>query len=173
MTEKVLLKATLVFPVTKTHVLLPLKLKKIGAGRLNGYGGGPEPGDVTIIDTALRELEEESGGLTGTPEDLHLVAVVDFHNHTHEGVTFTCRVYVYLAPDLKGEAHTTDEMADPKWFPQDNLPFEKLMPADPFWLPRVLTGETLYVEAWYGPEQRFLEREVEVTPITPEELNRL
>ena len=54
MEEKVLLKASLVFPVTHTHVLLAKKQKKIGKGCWNGYGGGPEPGDRDILDTAVR-----------------------------------------------------------------------------------------------------------------------
>lgn len=47
------------------------------------------------------------------------------------------------------------------------------MLADPFWLPRVLAGEILYVEAWYGPQQKTLEREVRVTPLSKAALDRL
>jgi ADP-ribose pyrophosphatase YjhB (NUDIX family) len=173
MTEKVLLKAVLVYVVTKTEVLLAVKQDKIGAGCLNGYGGGIEKEDVSHIQAAIRETGEESGGLIVKPEALHLVAVVDFHNRTHEGKKFTCRVYVYLLNQWEGTARTTKEMANPTWFPKDDLPFNMLMPADPFWLPRVLAGETMYVEAWYGPEQKVLEREVKVTLISQEELNRL
>jgi 8-oxo-dGTP diphosphatase len=173
MTEKVLLKAVLVYVVTKTEVLLSVKQDKIGAGCLNGYGGGIEEKDTSNAQAAIREAEEESGGLIVKPEALLLVAVVDFHNRTHDGKVFTCRVYVYLLSDWEGEAQTTGEMANPTWFSKDELPLEKLMLADPFWLPRVLAGETLYVEAWYGPEQKSLEREVKVTSLSQEELNRL
>lgn len=107
MTEKVLLEATLVFPVTDTEVLLAIKQKKIGAGCLNGYGGGIEPGDTNLIEATLRELSEESGGLSGTPEGLQKVAVIDFHNRTLEGTVFICRVHVYLLTQYEGTARST------------------------------------------------------------------
>ncbi|MFA6043248.1 MAG: NUDIX domain-containing protein, partial [Patescibacteria group bacterium] len=154
-------------------VLLAKKVRKIGAGCLNGYGGGVEPGDATLIDAALREFTQETGGLMAKAADLVKVAVVDFHNRTVEGIRFTCRVHVYLLYGLQGQAKTTEEMADPAWFSKNALPLGKLMPADPYWLPRILAGEFLYVKAWYGPAQKTLEKAVQVTPVTPNELDRL
>ncbi len=173
MDEKVLLAATLVYPVTETHVLLAIKQKKIGRGCWNGYGGGIEPSDVDIPSAALRELAEESGGLTGTVDALHHVAVVDFHNRKADGECFTCRVHIFLLTRHIGTATSTPEMVDPTWFAKEELPLGKLMPADPFWLPHVLAGETFYAEAWYGPFQLTLEQPVRIQLMTPEALHRL
>ena len=53
--------ASLCFPVSGDMVLLAQKQKKLGAGFLNGFGGKIEPGDATIEDTNVREVEEEIG----------------------------------------------------------------------------------------------------------------
>lgn len=173
MDEKVLLQATLVYPVTDTQVLLARKQKHIGKGLWNGYGGGIEPTDAGPEAAALREFFEESGGLVGASEGLERVAVVDFHNRKHDGEQFTCRVHIFLLTQWEGKAETTPEMADPTWFRKDALPLDELMLADPFWLPQVLAGALLYAEAWYGPEQKILEQPVQVRMVTPDELNRL
>lgn len=173
MEEKVLFVATLVYPVTATHVLLARKMKKIGRGCWNGYGGGPEPSDADLEATALRELAEESGGLTATREGLRKVAIVDFHNRKHDGEEFTCRVHIFLLTQWQGEPSSTPEMQEPTWFPKLQLPLDELMLADPAWLPRVLDGDCLYAQAWYGPEQNLLERAVQWRAIVPADLNRL
>ena len=59
--EKILYDAVLVFFVKDGKVLLPTKMKKIGKGKLNGYGGGIEK-DETPITAAIREVEEETKG---------------------------------------------------------------------------------------------------------------
>ncbi len=58
----VIQKATVILLVREGEILLARKLKKIGAGKWNGYGGKPEPGDATLEETAVREMKEEGGG---------------------------------------------------------------------------------------------------------------
>lgn len=161
--EKVLLAGTLVFLVRGDEVLLPVKAKKIGAGCRNGYGGGIEAGE-SIEEAALRELHEESR-VRGDPAALKKVAVIDFHNTKSDGGEFTCRGHVYLLSAWEGEPCETDEMLDPQWYSRAALPLAELMPADPHWLPRVLAGEHIYGQAWYGPRQQELLRPVELSPL--------
>src|ERR1043166_1000765 len=124
--EKVLLNATLGFLVRGQEVLLAKKTKKIGQGCWNGYGGGFNKGE-TPEQSMLRELEEEAGG-KALPESLEKVAGIDFHNITSDGVSFTCKVYVYLVHDWEGQVIPTAEMENPTWFRRNFLPLEEMMP---------------------------------------------
>ncbi len=153
--EKTLLDAVLCFPVRGDEVLLARKLLKIGAGCLNGYGGGIEPGE-SRLEAMRRELREESGGVIAAPYDFEKAAVMDFHNRKSSGETFTCRVHVYLLRRWRGEFRSTKEIADPAWYPKSRLPLTRLMRADRIWLPVALSGVKIVGSAKYGPFQRTL-----------------
>ena len=161
--EKVLPHAVLIFLIRGKEVLLARKMFHIGAGCWNGYGGGIENGETPIL-AAKRELEEESG-VRVRLGDLELAAEIDFHNHPLGQKPFVCRVSVFLAHQWQGEPKETPEMMTPTWFPISELPLENLMLADPHWLPQVLAGEKILVEAWYGPRQKTLLRPVEICQI--------
>lgn len=165
MEEKVLFNATLVFLVHDrgARVCLARKMKKIGAGCWNGYGGGIEPGE-SPRQAAAREFNEESG-VTVSPDDLEKVAVVDFKNTKTDGTTFVCRVHVYLAHAWRGEPTATDEMGSPTWFAREALPLDEMMPADRFWLPPILRGKKVRASAAYGPFQKDLLEPVRVEEV--------
>ncbi len=152
--EKILFDAVLVFFIKDGKVLLPMKMKKIGKGLLNGYGGGIEE-DETPLEAAVRESKEE-GKVLVRPEYLKKRGEILFHNITKDGKKFTCKVYVYTAAMWEGDFVSTEEMADPTWYPISDVPLEKFMLADPFWLPQVLSGKSVHGEVWYGPEQKSL-----------------
>ena len=57
--EKVMAGAVLCFPVQTGRVLLGLKMRKIGAGLWNGYGGEIEAGE-TPEEATCRELLQEA-----------------------------------------------------------------------------------------------------------------
>ena len=151
--EKILLEATLCFPVRDGNVLLGFKTSKIGKDCWNGYGGGIEKGE-RAVEAAVRELGEECG-LRTTPNHLEKIAVVDFHNRTSDGTTFMCRVHAYIVTSWEGVALESDEMLAPTWFPANALP-TKMMLADQFWLPLALSGKKIVAEAHYGPRQQTL-----------------
>lgn len=161
--EKVLLLATLVFPIRNTEregeVMLATKLQKIGAGCLNGWGGGVEKGE-SVEECAKREFFEETGGAKISVADLVKVGIVHFKNHKSDGSVFVCSVHVFTVSAWSGEIVSTEEMGNPTWYRVDNIPFERLMLADPYWLPRMLSGEKGEVWAEYGPHQKTLIGEV-------------
>jgi 8-oxo-dGTP diphosphatase len=167
--EKVLLHATLCFPIRDGKVLMGRKTGKIGKGCRNGYGGGIEAGEKPKR-AAPRELIEESG-LIAEPSDLNKVAIVHFHNEKSDGGRFTCEVHVYLLYEWTGEPKETEEMTDPTWFDIDRLPFHEMMPADKEWLPHIFTGKKFIAEAYLGPFQRTLLSDVKITEVDsfPEE----
>jgi ADP-ribose pyrophosphatase YjhB (NUDIX family) len=158
--EKVLFNATLCYLVKENKVLLAIKAKKIGQGCWNGYGGGID-GDETPEQSVIRELFEESDIKTSI-EHLSKVAIVDFHNTKSDNSIFSCRVHVYFVNAWKGEAKETEEMLQPTWFNKNNLPLDKMMPADKFWLPEVLAGKKIIAQAHYGPFQKTLLKEVKI-----------
>lgn len=156
--EKVLTEATLCFLIKKGQVLLSMKADNIGKGRWNGYGGGIEGGE-TLRQCIVRELGEEAE-VVPVEGFIEKVAIVDFHNTKSDGKKFVCRVHVYLAKKWLGEPRETKEMLTPTWFDVNNLPIDRMMPADRVWLPQILGGKKIMAEAHYGPFQKTLLREV-------------
>src|SRR3989344_638818 len=85
--EKTLYLATLVYPVRDSEVLLATKTRKIGAGCLNGWGGGVDQGE-SIRASAAREFFEETGGAKVNENELEKIGIVHFKNHKSDGVVF-------------------------------------------------------------------------------------
>jgi ADP-ribose pyrophosphatase YjhB (NUDIX family) len=162
--EKVLTEVTITFLRRGNEVLLARKTKKIGKDKWNGYGGGVEPGE-TPLGSAVREVHEETDGVTMRQEDLERVALVYFHNTKADGTTFTCRAHIYFAYAWDGDVRETEEMATPTWFTVPDLPYGDMMPSDRDWLPRLLAGEQLIVHAYLGPRQQEKLADTEITAV--------
>jgi 8-oxo-dGTP pyrophosphatase MutT (NUDIX family) len=66
----------LILPIslTRRSVLLGYKKRGFGVGKFNGFGGKVDPGE-TLVASAQRELEEESG-IVCTEDQLHHHAVL-------------------------------------------------------------------------------------------------
>jgi 8-oxo-dGTP diphosphatase len=162
--EKTLNLATLVFPVRDGEVLLAEKMRNIGKGCINGWGGGVEP-DESLRECAVREFFEETGGAKVKPEDLVKMGIVHFKNHKSDGSIFVCTVHIYFTTRWEGEIVSTEEMDNPKWYSFHSVGQENLMLADPFWLPRMLFGEKGIAWAEYGPYQQTLLSDVRFEPV--------
>ncbi len=150
--EKVLLNATACFLSREDEILLGWKTRGIGKNRWNGYGGRVEEGEA-VLQTAVRELEEETDGVIVRPEDLEKIAIVHFHNIKSDGSNFVCVVHFYLVHKWKGDVKETEEMINPTWFKKNKLPFVEMMPADEEWLPIALRGKKIIAHAYLGPFQ--------------------
>lgn len=149
-------RAVLVYPTWGKHVCLPWKKKKIGAGFRNGYGGGIKPGE-TDRAAAVRELFEEAKVIID-PLELRIRAICRFTTQFENGETALCTIDVF---NFRVDARhyifrETDEMGKPEWFHKKRLPLHELMPADVWWLPRVLNGKKLFVDATYNEGQKKL-----------------
>ena len=163
-TEKVLLEATLCFPISEYKVLLAQKTRGIGRGKLNGFGGGLEK-DESLLDCCSRETLEESGLLIDK-KDFVKVGIVYFHNTKSNGQVFVCKVYVFITTKWTGLPKDGDGMVDPKWYPIYGLPFGQMLPADRFWLSQIiLSGKKIIAEVHYGPFQKELLRSVEIREV--------
>ena len=128
---------TLLFLVKDDLVLLAMKKRGFGAGRWNGVGGKLDTGE-TIEQALVRECQEEVG-VTPIKFDKHAEIIFD---EQHQGEREFMHVHVYLGHEWEGEPAETEEMA-PKWFKQDELPFNDMWPDDPYWLPQILAGKKL------------------------------
>jgi hypothetical protein len=49
---------------------------------------------------------------------------------------------VFFGEQWGGQIRESDEIT-PEWFDADSLPFEQMWADEPYWLPRLLSGETL------------------------------
>ncbi|HEY0907771.1 MAG TPA: NUDIX domain-containing protein [Candidatus Paceibacterota bacterium] len=138
--------ATIVFPVKDGQILLSEKRRGHGAGRLNGYGGKVQTGE-RVEAAAMRELNEESG-ISANEQDLEKVATISF---SKGGVaTFECHVFFVRA--WRGDFIETEEMALPRWFAFDAVPFDKMWDSDRAWLELVLKGKRIKAKAFYNEE---------------------
>ena len=141
------MKATVVFLIQDNKILLARKVKKIGAGLWNGYGGKPEPKDISIKHTACRELYEESGmGIITEPDHLIEIANIDFYYGENSDNRYEAQndanfsVAFYIVYIWKGEAISTEEMIDPTWFALDDIPYNEMLPADKDFMPVIISN---------------------------------
>jgi len=147
--------------------------KKIGAGCWNGYGGGIEPEDKNLVESLSREIKEECGVEINT-KATEKIAIVDFHNQKSDGEVFVCKVHIFFVREWEGTPRESAEMATPTEFEINNLPLEKMMPADREWVPLVLEGNKIIAEYHYGPFQKELNGESKIKFVEnfPEEISR-
>jgi 8-oxo-dGTP diphosphatase len=123
-------------PSGSSEVLLGLKKRGFGAGRIVGLGGHVEPGE-SAARAAAREVAEESG-LIVAPRDLRLLAVVTFRFPARPA--WDQRVTVFGTDRFGGRAAESDEIS-PRWVPVGDLPWDEMWDDAAYWLPRALAGE--------------------------------
>lgn len=154
--------STLVFLVRRdgetgevTEVCLAMKKRGFGVGRWNGSGGKCEPNEL-VEDAARRETEEE---ILVTPCELVKSAELEFR-FPHQS-DWDQLVTVFLVSDWEGEPGESEEMS-PKWFDVSDIPFDDMWPDDPYWLPRVLAGETLRARFVFAEGDEVAEQDIRV-----------
>jgi 8-oxo-dGTP diphosphatase len=124
-------KAVLCFVRREEQVLLIVKKRGLGAGKVNAPGGKLEPGE-TPEQAAIRETAEEVG-----------LAVSALEKRGSIGFTFTdgysLHVEVFVTGSFTGTPVETDE-AVPFWCPVADIPYERMWSDDLVWLPQLLAG---------------------------------
>lgn len=126
---------TLLFLRRNNQILLAMKKRGYGTDRWNGVGGKLESGE-TIEQGLIRECQEE---IAVTPTKYHKVAEHNFTEY-HEGEQKLMVVHTYIATDWQGEPTESEEMR-PQWFDISDIPYDKMWPDDPYWLPQVIEGK--------------------------------
>ncbi|KAL7275262.1 hypothetical protein RUND412_001807 [Rhizina undulata] len=132
---------TLIVPVDveNRRVLLGYKKRGFGEGKYNGFGGKVEPGE-TILDGAIRELEEES---TLKAKGLNYHAIL-FLETIADPKAPILEIHTYTATEWTGEPAETEEMR-PGWYNMMNyetstpsIPYSSMWEETRKWLPEVL-----------------------------------
>ena len=115
-------------------VLLIMKKKGLGKGKVNAPGGRLEPGE-SYLDAAIRECQEE---VSLTP--LNAEKRMELHFQFTSG--YALYGEAFFTDSWEGEARPSDE-ADPFWCDLDKLPFDNMWEDDRRWLPLALAGKKL------------------------------
>ena len=115
------------------RILLGLKKRGFGEGKLMGFGGKVNVGEK-IEDAALREVFEEA---QITPRDLEKMGVLEF---TWDYKPEILEVHIFKVTDFEGIPTEGDEMK-PEWFSLKNIPYEKMWADDIYWLPIFLENK--------------------------------
>jgi 8-oxo-dGTP diphosphatase len=124
-------KATLLFVLRDSQILLINKKTGLGAGKINGPGGRIDPGE-TALEGAIREVQEE---LCVTPSGVREAGELLFQ--FVDG--YALYGFVFTATGFAGDLCETREAA-PLWTPVDSIPYGKMWADDVLWLPLLLEG---------------------------------
>jgi 8-oxo-dGTP pyrophosphatase MutT (NUDIX family) len=146
--------ATLLFLVKEDQVLLAMKKRGFGVGRYNGVGGKPKSNE-TIEQAMIRESLEE---INVRPTVFERIAEITFDEY-FRGKPTLLQMSVFVATSWIGVPTESAEMT-PEWFKITNLPFEKMWPDDPYWLPQVLAGSKITAEFKLDENDKIIAHEV-------------
>jgi 8-oxo-dGTP diphosphatase len=128
------------------EVLLARKQNKIGAGRLNGFGGKAEQTDANIVATNARELEEEIG-IKATR--VRWVGEILFRNFAEQHELRNMEISIFIVDEWTGEPAESSEMKDILWYRIESIDYEEFLSGDRLFLPHIFAGKSVQGEIHY------------------------
>jgi 8-oxo-dGTP pyrophosphatase MutT (NUDIX family) len=142
----------------KREVLLGMKKRGFGIDKWNGYGGKQELGE-SMVQCAVRELEEESG--IQLSEDLMTsIGYLHFTMRESKKIMHVHVFETYVSGDIC--AVETDEMR-PRWYQEDCIPFEDMWADDPLWFPLFLSGQHFNGKIVFSDDSTIVNHEISPT----------
>jgi 8-oxo-dGTP diphosphatase len=129
-------KAVIVYIIDRkqSRVLLIMKKRGLGKGKVNAPGGRLEAGE-TPLDAAIRECQEEVFLTPIKPEKRAELRFQFTSGYALYGEAFFTELW-------EGEARSSDE-ADPFWCDLDKIPWDNMWEDDRRWLPLALAGKKI------------------------------
>ena len=131
---------TLVIVLRDGEILLGMKKRGLGVGKWNGFGGKLSSGE-TVKQCAVRELEEECS-LVVAEENLKQIGILMFD---FLGENLVLEVNVFKTTVFSGLPKESEEMA-PRWFLNENVPFNSMWADDILWYPLMFQNKLFYGE---------------------------
>lgn len=150
------LETTLLVIIKDKKIMLAMKKRGFGKGKLNGVGGKRQEGEA-IYETMIRETMEE---ISVKPVNAKLVGIINFKIFV-DGEKTDEKMHIYLANDYEGEITESEEMK-PEWFDLDNIPYERMFADDRIWLPEVLKGNLVQAECEFDEAFNMINQKFEV-----------
>lgn len=154
--KPILKQATLLFLIKDNEILLAMKKRGFGVGRLNGVGGKPE-GNESIEQTAIRECQEE---IRVTPRNIKQVATLEFYFPDSKS-DWNQRVFVYFCTEWQSDPEETEEMK-PSWIKIKDIPYTQMWADDKYWLPKVIDGDYVDAEFHFDDNDGVLDYKVKI-----------
>ncbi len=139
--------ATLWIILKDDKILLCMKKRGFWAGFWNGPGWKIETWE-TQIQAMIREMQEETT-LKAKESDLEKVWILHFYFDQDE--SWNLDVYVFKIFDFEWIPKETEEMK-PNWFYINEIPYEQMWEDDKIWFPRMLAGEQIEYDFYFGSD---------------------
>jgi 8-oxo-dGTP diphosphatase/2-hydroxy-dATP diphosphatase len=159
---------TLCLLIKDDSILLGFKKREFAKDAYNGFGGKREFDEATgqytetILAAAVRELYEETR-IIAEESDLKECAVLDFE--FFEKPEQNKRMHVYIISGSPLTAVETDEMR-PEVFSLNSIPYDKMLPADRYWLPYVLEKKIVTGKFRYSESFELLDVHLDAKPLS-------
>eukprot|EP00756_Hemistasia_phaeocysticola_P037585 Hpha_TRINITY_DN16706_c0_g1::TRINITY_DN16706_c0_g1_i1::g.78690::m.78690/K17816/NUDT1, MTH1; 8-oxo-dGTP diphosphatase / 2-hydroxy-dATP diphosphatase len=131
--------------------------------RAKSSGGKVEKGE-TVEAAALRELEEEAG-VRGVGIRKRAVIFFWFNPEAEQKLM---EVHLYTCSECEGTPTPSEEMTPIQWWPEDELPLDKMWADDRFWMKHILQGDCFVAAFRFSSLSSIEEQEIAV--VTPEHL---
>lgn len=128
-------KTTLCLLMRDDEILLAMKKRGFGVGKLNGVGGKVKEGESVKL-AAIREMEEEIGVKSAGG---HLEDVGSLKFYFHDKPEWDQHMHIFIVRNWEGVPQESEEM-NPGWYKHDSIPFHSMWAGDKHWLPIVLAG---------------------------------
>ncbi len=149
---------TLCYLIKGDKVLLAMKKRGFGAGKLNGVGGKLEPNE-NIVDALLRETKEE---INVDLVKFEKVGIINFFfKEAPTDKNLNQRAHVFLGYEWIGEPSESEEMK-PEWLSIDELDYSKMWDGDIFWLPYILNGKKIIANILFDKNNKLIEKEIKL-----------